>query len=77
MINVFAIVAIVGDVQRFANSKKLVSYLELNPGRKKSGKGKDEKKGAGGRGRGDILVVRFLLFSTASELCYGVLRVVW
>lgn len=62
MINAFAIVAIVGDVQRFANAKKLVSYLGLNPGRKKSGKGKDEKKATGNRGRGDM---RALLINAA------------
>lgn len=62
MINAFAIVAIVGDVKRFANAKKLVSYLGLNPGRKTSGKGKDKKKATGGRGRADM---RALLIQAA------------
>jgi transposase len=54
MINAFAIVAIVGDIKRFANPRKLVSYLGLNPGRKKSGLGKSIKKPAGKRGRRDM-----------------------
>ena len=62
MINAFAIVAIVGDIKRFANAKKLVSYLGLNPGRKKSGRGKDKKKGIGSRGRSDM---RSLLIQAA------------
>ena len=65
MINAFAIVAIVGDVKRFANAKKLVSYLGLNPGRKTSGKGKDKKKGTGNRGRGDM---RSLLIQAAQSV---------
>jgi hypothetical protein len=56
MINAFAIVAIVGDIKRFANPRKLVSYLGLNPGRKKSGRGKDIKKPTGKRGRRDMRV---------------------
>lgn len=65
MINAFAIVAIVGDVKRFANAKKLVSYLGLNPGRKKSGKGKDKKKPTGNRGRSDM---RSLLIQAAQSV---------
>ena len=62
MINAFAILAIVGDVKRFASANKLVSYLGLNPGRKRSGKGKDIKKGIGNRGRRDM---RSLLIQAA------------
>lgn len=62
LINAFAIVAIVGDIKRFSTAKKLVSYLGLNPGRKKSGKGKDKKKGTGNRGRSDM---RALLIQAA------------
>ena len=62
MINAFAIVAIVGDVRRFATANKLVSYLGLNPGRKKSGTGIDIKKGTGKRGRRDM---RSLLIQAA------------
>lgn len=65
MINAFAIVAIVGDIQRFATPKKLVSYLGLNPGSKKSGKGKDTKTGAGNRGRSDM---RSLLIQAAQSV---------
>lgn len=65
MINAFAIVALVGDINRFANAKKLVSYFGLNPGRKKSGKGKDKKKGTGNRGRRDM---RALLVQAAQSV---------
>lgn len=65
MINAFAIVAIVGDIKRFATPKKLVSYLGLNPGRKKSGKGKDIKTGTGNRGRRDM---RSLLIQAAQSV---------
>jgi transposase len=51
-VNAFAIVATVGDIQRFATPGKLVAYLGLNPGLKKSGNGKRVKVGIGGRGRG-------------------------
>jgi hypothetical protein len=54
IINAFGIVAIVGDIERFATPKKLVAYLGLNPGRKKSGNGKDKKVATGRRGRGDL-----------------------
>lgn len=54
LINAFAIVAVVGDVNRFKTPNKLVAYLGLNPGRRKSGRGKDQKSGVGNRGRGDM-----------------------
>jgi transposase len=49
-INAFAIVATVGDINRFSSPNKLVAYLGLNPGRLKSGTGKDIKIGVGRRG---------------------------
>lgn len=65
LINAFAIVAIVGDIRRFAHAKKLVSYLGLNPGSKKSGRGKEMKFGVGHRGRKDI---RALLIQAAQAV---------
>jgi len=53
-INAFALIAIIGDITRFANPKKLVSYLGLNPSQKTSGKGKSIKIGVGKRGRRDM-----------------------
>lgn len=50
-INAFALIATIGDITRFANPKKLVSYLGLNPGQKTSGLGKHIKVGMGKRGR--------------------------
>lgn len=67
MINAFAILAIVGDVKRFATANKLVSYLGLNPGRKKSGMGKDIKKRTGNRGRKDM---RSLLVQAANVVLF-------
>ncbi len=54
IINAFSIVAVVGDVDRFATPQKLAAYLGLNPGRVKSGTGKDRKVATGRRGRGDL-----------------------
>jgi len=50
-VNAFAIVATVGDINRFSSANKLVSYLGLNPGRKVSGKTKKIVIGVGQRGR--------------------------
>ena len=50
-INAFALIATIGDITRFANPKKLVAYLGLNPGQKTSGLGKHIKLGMGKRGR--------------------------
>lgn len=61
-INAFAIVATVGDINRFSSPEKLVNYLALNPGRKQSGKSKDVKLRVGKRGRKEM---RCLLIQAA------------
>lgn len=53
-INAFALLAIIGDVKRFARPESLVAYIGLNPGQRVSGKGKNIKLGIGKRGRGDM-----------------------
>lgn len=59
----FALMAMVGDVHRFATAKKLVGYFGLAPGKTQSG---NDKKGydlgVGGFGRGDV---RGLLIQSA------------
>lgn len=64
-INAFAILAVVGDVKRFARPEKLVAYLGLNPGQRESGKGKNIRLGMGKRGRGDL---RHLLIQGAQSV---------
>jgi transposase len=64
-INAFAILAVVGDVRRFAKPQKLAAYLGLNPGEKLSGKSKEIKIGIGRRGRGDL---RHLLVQAAHAI---------
>lgn len=64
-INAFALIAIIGDIRRFTNPKKLAAYLGLNPGIKQSGKGKHIKIGAGKRGRRDM---RSLLIQGAQAI---------
>lgn len=54
MINAFALMAIIGDVKRFSNPKKLAAYLGLNPGSRDSGTHKRIKVGTGKRGRKDM-----------------------
>jgi transposase len=54
LINAFALLAVIGDVRRFAGPEKLVAYLGLNPGQRESGSGKRIKIGVGRRGRGDL-----------------------
>lgn len=54
IVNAFALLAVIGDVSRFATPQKLVAYVGLNPGRRQSGTGKDVKVGVGLRGRGDL-----------------------
>lgn len=59
----FALMAMIGDIGRFATAKKLVGYFGLAPRKEQSGnnaKGKD--KGLGGFGRGDV---RGLLLQSA------------
>lgn len=65
LINAFAILAVIGDVRRFAEPKKLAAYLGLNPGEKRSGKSKEIKIGIGRRGRGDL---RHLLVQAAHSI---------
>lgn len=50
----FALVAVIGDINRFHRSEKLVAYIGLNPGQLESGKGKNIRLGVGKRGRGDL-----------------------
>lgn len=54
VINAFAILAIVGDIHRFATPNKLAAYLGLCPGQRQSGYGKNIKLGIGKHGRGDL-----------------------
>ena len=54
VINAFALVAVIGDISRFANPRKLVAYLGLNPGQRESGSHKRIKVGIGRRGRRDM-----------------------
>jgi len=60
----FALGAIIGDIHRFANPKKLVKYLGLNPAFDESGENKWEG-GIGGHGRADL---RSLLLEAAHSL---------
>lgn len=62
----FALGAIIGDIQRFAEPRKLVKYIGLNPAFDDSGEGKWEG-GIGGHGRKDL---RSLLI----EAAHAVLR---
>lgn len=58
----FAIGAVVGDIGRFANPKKLVAYIGLAPPVDKSGNGKRGQEELVGFGRGDL---RALLIQAA------------
>jgi transposase len=60
----FALGAIIGDIKRFENPKKLVSYVGLNPAFDHSGEGQWEG-GIGGHGRKDL---RCLLIEAAQSL---------
>lgn len=64
-INAFALIAVIGDIKRFENPKKLVAYLGLNPGLRESGTKKRIKVGVGKRGRKDM---RNLLIQAAHYL---------
>lgn len=64
-INAFALIAIIGDVTRFSNPRKLAAYIGLNPGQRQSGKGKDIRLGMGNRGRKDV---RCLLIQAAQAV---------
>jgi transposase len=65
IVSAFALLAIIGDIQRFHSPEKLVAYIGLNPGQRQSGKGKDIRFGVGKRGRGDI---RHLLIQGAQAV---------
>jgi transposase len=54
IVSAFALMAVIGDIERFHSPEKLVAYIGLNPGQRQSGKGKDIRLGVGRRGRGDI-----------------------
>lgn len=54
LVSAFALVAVIGDIRRFARPENLVAYIGLNPGQRCSGKGKDIRLGVGRRGRGDV-----------------------
>jgi transposase len=64
LITTYALIAIIGDINRFAKSKNLVSYLGLNPSVVESG---NSKGGAGlqAHGRGSL---RSLLIQSAKML---------
>jgi transposase len=64
LITTYALIAIIGDIERFATSKKLVSYLGLNPSVEQSG----EFEGSGAlcqHGRGSL---RALLIQASKRL---------
>jgi transposase len=63
-VTAFSLGAIIGDIQRFANPKKLVKYVGLNPAFDDSGEGK-WSGGIGGHGRKDL---RALLIEAAHAL---------
>lgn len=60
----FAIAAVVGDITRFANPKKLVAYLGLAPTVDQSGNGARAQQGLVSFGRGDL---RALLTQSAQN----------
>jgi transposase len=60
----FAVGAIIGDIKRFANPRKLVGYIGLNPAFDDSGE-QESKGGIGGHGRRDL---RSLLIQSAQSI---------
>lgn len=54
VINAFALLATIGDIQRFSRPEQLVNYLGLSPGQRQSGHGKDIRLGVRKRGRSDL-----------------------
>jgi transposase len=63
-ITAFALGAVIGDIRRFANPKKLVKYFGLNPAFDDSGENQ-WKGGIGGHGREDV---RSLLIEAAQSI---------
>jgi transposase len=64
LVTIYALIAIIGDINRFATSKKLVSYLGLNPSVIESGK-TDNSGGLHQHGRGSL---RALLIQASKRL---------
>lgn len=61
----FALMAVVGEIERFPSAKKLVAYLGLSPRKKQSGNNaKGRQLGIGNGGRGDV---RALLIQSAQN----------
>ena len=61
----FGLMAIIGDVNRFPNAKKLVGYIDLSPSKVQSANNvKGREKGTGNTGRGDV---RALLVQSAQN----------
>lgn len=61
----FGLMAVIGDVNRFPNPKKLVGYIGLSPSKVQSGNNqKGREKGTGNKGRGDL---RALLVQAAQN----------
>ena len=61
----FALMAMIGDIKRFPNAKKLVGYFGLSPSKVQSGNNvKGREKGMGNTGRGDV---RALLVQAAQN----------
>ncbi len=61
----FALMAMIGDIRRFATAKKLVGYIGLAPGKVQSGNDHNgQKRGIGGFGRRDL---RALLLQSAQN----------
>ncbi|MEG0334760.1 MAG: IS110 family transposase, partial [Akkermansia sp.] len=54
VINAFAILAIIGDIKRFATARKLASYIGINPRSKTSGNSINIKYGIAKHGRRDL-----------------------
>lgn len=63
-ITAYALMAIIGDINRFSNPKKLVAYIGLNPQTKQSGK-TDKSSGMSRHGRRDL---RSLLVESAHTI---------
>lgn len=59
MVNAFALVAIIGDINRFRTPKHFAAYLGLTPGSHQSGKGKTTSRGlcGGGNKEGRSLLI--------------------
>ena len=64
LVTTYALIAIIGDIQRFSHSKKLVSYLGLNPSVVESGLS-DHGGALHGHGRGSL---RALLIQASKRL---------